>query len=115
MISYLLHPDRCIKDPNSPSGYRLNTSGVGFYIDQFMRKPAIVRSYLGGVPEKNYEIDESNIKLSIVSVDKSGDTARVVVKSSGKDFPTPVILKHTNDGWKIYEGISSLATGVKKV
>lgn len=114
MISYLLHPDRCDKDPNSPSGYRPNRIGVGFYIDQLLRRPEIVRSYLGGTPENDYRIDESNIKVEVVSVEKKNDVARVVIRSSGKDFPTPIILKYVDGAWRIYEGISSLATGVRK-
>ncbi len=113
MLSYVLHTDRCVKSSESPSGFLPNPRGVGFYIDQMLRKPNIVRSYIGGAPENGYSIDESNIKITVVSAVVQGDEAKVIIKSSGKDFPTPIKLKFEEGAWKIFEGVSSIATGVK--
>lgn len=115
MVSYLIPKEDCVRDNESPSGLMPNPRGVKYFLDQMGKKPNIVRSYCGGTPKNGYKIDASNISLNIKEKEISGNEAKIVIQSSGKDFPTPLTLKKDDRGyWRISGGISSLATGVKK-
>ena len=115
MISYLIPKDDCVENSDSPTGLVPNPRGAGYYLKQMLKDPNIVRSYVGGTPKNKYEIDEKNLKLKVVKKEIQGDRARIVIKSAGKDSPTPVKLRLEDGYWKIESGsISSIATGVKK-
>ncbi len=79
-------------------------------------KGAIATSYLGGTPENGYQYSYDNK----VTLDKrqgkvEESTAKIFVKSGGKDMSSPVQLRKNKDGyWKIFE-YSSLYTGVKPI
>lgn len=113
MISYLIPEDDCVKDSDSPTGLVPNPRGVGYSLKQMLKNPDIIRSYIGGTPGNEYKIDPKNLKLKVISKDISGNKAKVVIKSAGKDNPTPLTLKQENGYWKISAGISSIATGVR--
>jgi len=113
MISYLLPKDDCIKDRRSPTGLVPNPRGVGYMLNQMLKNPNIVRSYIGGTPENGYRVDPKSVKLNVVLKEISSNRAKVVIQSAGKDNPTPISLKIEDGCWKISSGISSIATGVK--
>ena len=113
MVSYLIPKKECMEDARSPTGLVPYPNGVGYMLKQTLKNPNIVRSYIGGTPKNGYKIDPSDIKLTVVSKEINGDWAKVVIQSAGKDFPTPITLKMEDGNWKIYSGISSIATGVR--
>jgi len=115
MVSYLIPEEDCVKSNESPSGLMPNPKGVKYFLDQMAKKPNVVRSYCGGTPKNGYKIDEGRISLKIKEKKISGNKAKIVIQSAGKDFPTPLALKKDSKGyWKLSGGISSIATGVKK-
>ena len=103
------------EDGKSPSGYKLNPMGSGYYIGQFLKDKNIARSYVGGTPENEYQIDEKNLVMTVVKEqDKGNQGLKIFIQSGGKDNPTPVTLKKNRHGqWKMIE-FSSICTGVKR-
>lgn len=115
MVSYLIPEEDCVENKASPSGFIPNPRGVKYFLDQMAKRPNVVRSYCGGTPENGYKIDEGRISLNIKEKKISGNKAKIVIQSAGKDFPTTLALKKDSKGyWKLSGGISSIATGVKK-
>ncbi len=112
----------------SPTGFVLGNSEL-FIVDQMRKRPEIVRSYLGGTPEQNYEnFDASGNTIDFppddtvvngIRIDNSirGNTeGRIYIKSGGKDLPTGIRLEQNSQGlFKISpSSVSSIATGVKQ-
>ncbi|MHA1301075.1 MAG: DUF6935 domain-containing protein [Candidatus Helarchaeota archaeon] len=102
------------EDPGSPSGYTMDDKGELYYLNQIRNRPQIVKSYLGGTPQNGYQINEDKLELNIIKEGFDGKNARIVIKSAGKDNPTPIELKQNKYGyWKIFQGTGSIATGVR--
>jgi len=114
MATLTLPKNFCEKDSSSPSGFKLSIKGELYYLEQIRKRPNIIKSYLGGTPANNYEIDPDNLKLNVVEEAVEKDKAIIVIQSAGKDNNTPMQLKKNKHGyWKIFMGTSSIATGVK--
>jgi len=113
MMTVVVSNKDCLEDYESPTSLRLGRSAKYFFT-RFQENPNIARSYLGGSPEKDYQIDESNLELRVVREEEIKDRLKVFIRSGGKDFLTPVqVQKNRDDQWKLVE-YSSICTGVKK-
>jgi len=111
MASLLLPTPRLHKNPKSPSGWALNKPTELFFLEHMKENPNTPKSYLGGTPQNNYEIDENNLKLHVVQEGVKDREAVVVIQSAGKDFSSPCGLRLNKDGyWKIFKGTGSIAT-----
>ncbi|NVM03887.1 MAG: hypothetical protein HWN67_16265 [Candidatus Helarchaeota archaeon] len=114
MATLVLPKNYCHKDPASPSGLTIDIKGELYFLNHIREHPNNVKSYLGGTPDNNYELDEDNLELKIIKEGIEKKKALIVIQSAGKDMSTPVELKKNRDGyWKIFKGTSSIATGVK--
>ncbi len=114
MATLCLPKNFCHKDPGSPSGFTIDIKGELYFLNQVREHPNNIKSYLGGTPDNNYEIDEDNLKLHIIKEGIEKNKALIIIQSAGKDNPTPVELKKNKHGyWKIFKGTGSIATGVK--
>ncbi|MHA1379738.1 MAG: DUF6935 domain-containing protein [Candidatus Helarchaeota archaeon] len=116
MITLTIKKDYMQKDPVSPSGLKLPQAGEGYFVQHMLESPNIVKSYFGGTPDNNYEIDKENLKMIVVgkNIDDKKKHAVIDVQSGGKDIYSRVKLQKNRHGiWKLYS-TSSMATGVKK-
>ena len=113
MMTVIVSKRDCLEDNESPTNLRLGRS-AGYFLRRFQDNPHIARSYLGGSPENNYQIDESNLELKVVREEEINERFKIFIKSKGKDFLTPVqVQKNRDNQWKLVE-YSSVCTGVKK-
>ena len=118
MMSILVHKDRTKEDLMSPSGRGLLRTHA-YFLFRTKEQPDVPRSYLGGTPENDYEIDEKALKMTVLKIQKTKPKrgplqAKVTIKSAVKDFPTPTSLAQNKHGqWKILE-CSSIITGVRE-
>lgn len=113
MMTIVVSKKDCQEDNTSPTNLRLGHSAKNFH-SKFEENPNIARSYLGGSPDNNYTIDESNLELLIVREAEDNERLKIFIKSQGKDLATPVqVQKNRNGQWKLVE-YSSICTGVKK-
>lgn len=117
MMTILLHKDRTLEDLMSPSGLKLGR-GQRYYFFHTKEHPNVPRSYLGGTPGNNYEINDKDLKMTLLRVTpmkrrRGPPKVKVWIKSAGKDSPTPTQLARNRYGqWKIIE-CSSIITGVR--
>ena len=110
----MLPKPRLLRDPTSPSGWKLNPKGEQYFLKHVKENPRTIPSYLGGTPDNNYEVDENNLQINVLEEGVSGREAVVVIQSAGKDFSTPCGLRMNKDGyWKIFKGTGSIATGAR--
>ena len=113
MITLTLPKDYCTEDPASPSGFRLPKGGEGFFVEHMLESPNIVKSYVGGNPDNNYEIDKDNLEIHVIGKAVKDKYAIIDIQSGGKDIYSRVKLKKNKVGiWKLY-ATSSIATGVQ--
>ncbi len=129
MLTIVFDSRKITEDSSSPTGFKLGNSEL-FLVDQIVKKPQIVHSYIGGSVAANYaDHDKVNLPLSFpaedtvvsgLKVDNSAEVegateGRVYVQSNGKDIPTPInMAKNSSSLWKVTPtSISSIATGVK--
>lgn len=113
MMTLIVSKRDCLEDNESPTNLRLGRSS-GYFLRRFQDNPNIARSYLGGSPENNYQIDKSNLELTIVREEEINERLKIFIKSKGKDFLTPVqVQKNRDNQWKLVE-YSSICTGVQK-
>ncbi len=118
MMSILVHKDQTKEDLMSPSGRGLLRTQA-YFLFHTKENPDVPRSYLGGTPENDYEIDTKALKMTVLKIQerkpKRGPIqAKVWIKSAGKDNPTPTSLACNKHGqWKILE-CSSIITGVRE-
>jgi hypothetical protein len=113
MMTVIVSKRDCLEDNESPTNLRLGRS-AGYFLRRFHDNPHIARSYLGGSPENNYQIDESNLELTVVREEEINERFKIFIKSKGKDFLTPVqVQKNRDNQWKLVE-YSSICTGIKK-
>ncbi|MHA1681478.1 MAG: DUF6935 domain-containing protein [Promethearchaeota archaeon] len=115
VLAFAFPKNENVEDMSSVSGYKISRNGNGYYLNQLLKNPNIIRSYGGANHENGYsDFDINNIKITVVKQDISEKEAKIVIKSGGKDNPTPVKLKKNKDGqWKMFGGYSSMATGVR--
>ncbi len=117
MMSILVHKDRTLQDSMSPSGLKLGR-GQRYFLMHTRDYPDVPRSYVGGTPENDYEIDEKALKMTLLKIDplrrkRGPPSVKLWIKSAGKDNPTPTQLSKNKHGqWKIIE-CSSIITGVR--
>jgi len=113
MMTVIVSKRDCLEDNESPTNLRLGRS-AGYFLKRFQENPNIARSYLGGSPENEYRVDESNLELTVVREEEINERLKIFIKSRGKDFLTPVqVQKNRDNQWKLVE-YSSICTGVKK-
>lgn len=115
MMTVVVSKKDSLEDGSSPSGLKLNPRGAGYYVNQFAKNKNIARSYVGGTPENNYEIDSSRLEMKVVREQELGkDKFKVFIDCGGADSPRPVQVARNKSGqWKLIE-YSSLCVGVKK-
>jgi hypothetical protein len=114
MITLTIRKDYMQVDPVSPSGLRLPKSGEGYFVQHMLEEPNIVKSFLGGNPDNNYEIDKEELVMNLVGKEVKRKHAVIDIQSGGKDFYSRVKLQKNKYGiWKLYE-TSSIATGVQE-
>jgi len=118
MLTQLVSKKDVVVDKKSPTGTKLNPA-FRRLVDNLKFKPNVAKSYAGGTAENGYQCDIENIKPNILKNQCviEEDKAKLVVKSGGKDSPTPLKLAINNEGlWKIpgSGNLSSMTTGVKK-
>lgn len=128
-LSVVLRSDELTAAPSRPGGYTLSATGK-FMWQQFQQKPHIVYSYVGATPDQGYHNFNpkklvfnfpadgemvGQIRVDNSAVKAGATTGRIYIKSSGKDFPTPINMDKNRDGiWKIrINSLSNLATGVR--
>ena len=109
----VVYPEKdLLKDPKSPSGFKLTNQDRNF-MDHLAEQPDIVNSYLGGTPGNGYQIDVNHLVLTVTHEGFDNDWGTVTVQSGGKDFSTPMNVGKDAEGrWKVLE-IAVMATGVK--
>ncbi|MHA1679783.1 MAG: DUF6935 domain-containing protein [Promethearchaeota archaeon] len=113
MVTILTPTTYLLKNMMSPSGYKLNMNSEGYLLMHMAENPNIVKSYMGGTDENNYEIDEDKFVMQVVGLGVSDREATVIIQSGGKHFNSPVNLRRNNkDQWKLFN-ISNIATGVR--
>lgn len=114
MITLTIKADMMQKDPVSPSGLRLPQSGEGYFVQHMLEDPNIIKSFVGGNPDNNYEIDKEELEMHLVGKEVKKKFAVIDIQSGGKDFYSRVKLQKNKYGiWKLYE-TSSIATGVQE-
>ena len=128
MVTVVYNGKKLTAQSGSPTGFVLGNS-ERFILDQMKQRPEIVRSYLGGTPDKNYtNFDATGNTIlyppngSVINGLRVNNTlegnaeGQLYIKSQGKDLPTPLRLERNNQGlFKIDpSSVSSVATGVKK-
>lgn len=118
MLTLLVSKKDLVVDKKSPTGFKVNPA-IKRLVDNLKFKKYVAKSYAGGTPENGYQCDIENIKLNILKNQCviEEDKAKLMVKSGGKDSPTPIKLAINNEGlWKIpgSGNLSSMTTGVKK-
>ncbi|NMC03892.1 MAG: hypothetical protein GYA24_01710 [Candidatus Lokiarchaeota archaeon] len=114
MATLILPKTHLLPDNRSPTGFKLNFMGDGYFMEHMAESPRIVNSYLGGSPENNYEIDTNNLVMHIVSEGSNAESVTIHIQSAGKDFSSPCNLRKNNSGqYKLFQ-IGSIATGVQK-
>lgn len=128
MLSAVYNGKKIYADSDSPTGFSLGNSDR-FLLEQMQQRPEIVRSYLGGTPDKNYENFDPKAQnitypaqgtviegLRVNNTIDGNTEGQVYIQSQGKDFPTPIRLEKNNQGlFKIDpSSVSSIATGVKQ-
>ncbi|MFX0134277.1 MAG: DUF6935 domain-containing protein [Candidatus Hodarchaeota archaeon] len=114
MITLTIKANMMQKDPVSPSGLRLPQAGEGYFVQHMLEDPNIIKSFLGGNPDNNYEIDKEELEMLLVGKEVKKNFAVIDIQSGGKDFYSRVKLQKNKYGiWKLYE-TSSIATGVKE-
>ncbi|TFF84821.1 hypothetical protein EU523_01150 [Candidatus Heimdallarchaeota archaeon] len=118
MLTLVLSTKHNKKDKSSASGFRLGPSNKRL-IGELMKDENIIKSYLGGTYEKDYE-DFNEKKPVMQYLYTREDEAQkdkylsIFIQSGGKDLPTPVSLGKNNEGqWKVVE-FSSVSTGCRK-
>nr|MDO8112001.1 hypothetical protein [Candidatus Sigynarchaeota archaeon] len=114
MATVILPKTHLLPLDSSPTGFKINFQGDGFFLEQMAASPQIVNSYLGGTPDNNYTVDTKNLVMNIVSDGRTPTDATIHIQSAGKDFSSPCNLRKNNNGqWKLFT-IGSIATGVQK-
>ena len=129
LVAVVLNGKDMSENSGSISGYDIGSS-ARYMFDRIKDNYRIVRSYVGAVPDDDYnKFDKNNLvvnfppngkKINGLKVDNTitekSTKGRIYVQSSGKDFPTPIYLEKNSKGlWKVsYSSISSIATGVRK-
>ncbi|NVM53426.1 MAG: hypothetical protein HWN66_06945 [Candidatus Helarchaeota archaeon] len=118
MATLILAKTFLLKSGSSPTKFKVNPKGDGYLLGHMRESPRIIKSYFGGTPDNNYEMDPENLDMHVVGI-YEGKTNRgipegcIKIQSGGKDHDTPMFLRRNNKGqWKMF-GFSSLATGVK--
>ncbi|NVM03263.1 MAG: hypothetical protein HWN67_13060 [Candidatus Helarchaeota archaeon] len=115
MITLTVKANMMQKDPVSPSGLKLPQSGEGYFVQHMLESPNIVKSFVGGNPDNNYEVDKEELVMHLVGKKVKRNFAVIDIQSGGKDFYSRVKLQKNKYGiWKLYE-TSSIATGVQEV
>jgi hypothetical protein len=113
MMTVVVSKNDCIEDIKSPSGLKLGRSAK-YYIGQFQGNKNIARSYVGGTPDNNYDIDQNALTMTVTKRQEHGKGLKIFIDSGGKDFDTPIQLMKNNSGqWKL-TNYSSICTGVQK-
>ncbi|MFX0103080.1 MAG: DUF6935 domain-containing protein [Candidatus Hodarchaeota archaeon] len=115
MCTVVLAKTFLLPDNKSPTGYKLNPKGDLYFLEHMAETPRTIKSYLGGNPDNNYDMDPENITMKVVGeqIDKANRFAKIFVQSGGKDFQSPSQMRlNGKNQWKIFE-ISSIATGVQ--
>jgi hypothetical protein len=113
MMTVVVSKKDTLEDGGSPSGLKLGRSAK-YFIGQFKKNKNIARSYLGGTPENDYQIDKNNLTMTVTKKQEHGKGLKIFIDSGGKDMDTPLQLQANNDGqWKLIE-YSSVCTGVRK-
>lgn len=115
MMTVVVSKKDSMEDGSSPSGFKLNPRGAGYYVNQFAKNRNIARSYVGGTSKNNYEINENRLEMKVVREQEMGkDKFKVFIECGGADSPRPVqVTKNKHGEWKLIE-YSSLCVGVKK-
>ncbi|MHA1629203.1 MAG: DUF6935 domain-containing protein [Candidatus Heimdallarchaeota archaeon] len=114
MATLILSKKHNVKAVDSPSGLKFGKTNK--YLFEHMREdPNIAKSYLGASYQDDYKFDEKNLIMHSEGIVPEDDKhLKVIIRSGGKDYPSPVSLaKNKNGQWKVTE-FSSLATGCKK-
>jgi hypothetical protein len=129
LLAHSFNGKQLYRDERAPSGWDVGNS-VRFLLQQLQRNPNIVRSYLGGTPERGYtDFDAENLPLLIhpdgavvggvrcvnTLQPPRGDQGQLPLQSRGKDLPTIIYAERNPRGlWKIdTRSLSNVATGVK--
>jgi hypothetical protein len=114
MATLILPKTHCLADGGSPTGFKLNFGGDGYFMEHMAESPRIVNSYLGGSPTNDYAVDTKNFVMHVVSDGRTPLDATIHIQSEGKDFSSPCNLRKNNSGqWKLFK-IGSIATGVQQ-
>ncbi|HUX98476.1 MAG TPA: hypothetical protein VMV49_02865 [Candidatus Deferrimicrobium sp.] len=119
MATIILAKTFLLKNSSSPTGFKVNPKGDGYLLEHMRETPRIVKSYFGGTPENDYEVDTENLDMLVVGkyegkTDRGIPEACITIDSGGKDFDTPLFLRRNDQGqWKMF-GFSSFATGVQE-
>lgn len=119
MATVILAKTFLLEGSNSPTGFKINPKGDGYLLEHMRESPHIIKSYFGGNPDNDYEVNTENLDMHVVGkyegkTERGIPEACITIKSGGKDFDTPLFLKRNNAGqWKMF-GFSSLATGVQE-
>ncbi|MFN8670502.1 MAG: hypothetical protein U0457_00270 [Candidatus Sericytochromatia bacterium] len=100
---------------NAPT-WETQAGSLSFFRTKLKDMPYIFRSYAkGSSPENNYQMNPDNYEIEITKSEKVDDaTQKVFIKSSGADYPRPVTLKKTKEGFWIVHEFSSLYVDVRK-
>lgn len=113
MMTLVVSKKDCHYSKDSPTKLRLGRSPKNYFYN-FQDNPNIARSYVGGAPLNDYQIDETRLCLHIVREETVGERRKIFIKSEGKDLDTPAQLQQNRNGqWKLVE-YSSICTGVKE-
>ncbi len=113
MVSIMIHKKYTKEDLMSPSGLGLWGSHLNF-VSHIKYNLTTPRSYVGGVPEQAYEIDEKNLVLTVLKVDIKGKDCVVYLLSSGRDSPASGSMKRNKKGqWKL-DGTSTWVMSVRR-
>ncbi len=101
MVSIMVHKDSTKEDLMSPSGLGLRTPHVN-WVSHIKYNPNTPRSYLGGIPEKSYELEGDDFELTVLKVETKGKDCTVYLYSSGRDRPASGSMEKNKRGqWKL--------------
>jgi hypothetical protein len=101
MVSIMVHKDYTREDLMSPSGLKLWGNHYN-WLSHVKYNPNTPRSYLGGIPEKMYELEGDDLEMTVLKVEKKGKHCTVYLYSSGRDRPASGSMEKNKRGqWKL--------------
>ena len=115
MCTVILAKTFLLKNKSTRTGFKVNPKGDGYLLEHMDETPNTIKSYFGGTPDNNYEMDPQNLDMTVVGkyegkTDRGVPEGCIRIDSGGKDFDTPLFLRrNSKNQWKMF-GFSSLAT-----